>query len=212
MSLLYECTTDKSSFWLNVGHLEVPQKGLCVPIPYLIWDKSQYFLLQELVWKYGAGVQTKKRLSPRNEKWLYYIKDPKDYIFNLDEIRDPDVKYPNQKKNGKLRCNPLGKNPSDVWDIPKVTTGNSRSSKERVDHPAQFPLAIIERLVKVSSNSLQTVYDPFSGSGSTGIATHAFNRIYVGTELSQKYCDVTIDRFERYLEYRSEKLSQITLL
>lgn len=211
MSLLYECTTDQSSFWLNVGHFEVPQKGLCVPIPYLIWDKSKYFLLQELVWKYGAGVQTKKRLSPRNEKWLYYIKDTKDYIFNLDEIRDPDVKYPNQKKNGKLRCNPLGKNPSDVWDIPKVTTGNSRSSKERVDHPAQFPLAIIERLVKVSSNSLHTVFDPFSGSGTTGIATHAFNRIYVGTELSQKYCDVTIDRFERYLKYRSEKLSQTTL-
>ena len=212
MSLLYDCSTDKSSFWLNVGHFEVPKKGLCVPIPYLIWDKSEYFLLQELVWKYGAGVQTKKRLSPRNEKWLYYVKDPKDYVFNLDEIRDPDVKYPNQKKNGKLRCNPLGKNPSDVWDIPKVTTGKSRASKERVDHPAQFPLAIIERLVKVSSNPFQTVFDPFSGSGSTGIATHAFNRIYVGTELSQIYCDVTIDRFERYLEYRSEKLSQTTLL
>lgn len=212
MSLLHDCSTKKSSFWLNVGHFEVPDKGLCVPIPYLIWDKSNYYLLQELVWTYGAGVQTKKRLSPRNEKWLYYVKDPKSYTFNLDEIRDPDVKYPNQKKNGKLRCNPLGKNPSDVWEIPKVTSGNSRSSKERVDHPAQFPLAVVERLIKASSSPHQVVFDPFSGSGTTGIAAHAFGRIYLGTEISHRYCEIAIDRFEKYLDYRSEQLKQTTLL
>ena len=48
-------------------------------------------------------------------------------IEDLDEIRDPDVKYPNQKKNGKLRCNTIGKNPSDVWQIAKVTSGADRS-------------------------------------------------------------------------------------
>ena len=212
MNLLHISTRDKSSFWLNLGYFEVPGKGLCVPIPYLLWDKSDYFFLQELVWQYGAGVQTKKRLSPRNEKWLFYVKDPDQYIFNLNKIRNPNVKYPNQKKNGKFRCNPLGKNPSDVWEVPKVTTGNSRASKERVDHPAQFPLAIIEKLIKVSSDPLNVVYDPFSGSGTTGVASHAFNRIYIGTEIDTGYCKVAIDRFERYLEYSSEKLRQRILL
>jgi len=92
--------------WLNVGYLEVPEKGLCVPIPYLLWDKSPFYLLQEIVWKYGAGVSTKNRLSPRNEKWLFYLKNCQEYTFNLDNIRDPNVKYPNQKKNGKYRCIP----------------------------------------------------------------------------------------------------------
>ncbi len=212
MNLIYDNTVQNSSFWLNLGHFEVPEKGLCVPIPYLIWDKSNYYFLQELVWQYGAGVQTKKRLSPRNEKWLFYVKNYKNYIFNLDQIRDKNVKYPNQKKNGKLRCHPLGKNPSDVWEIPKVTTGNNRSSKERVQHPAQFPLAIIERLVKVSSNELDIVYDPFSGSGTTGIASNAFNRIYIGTEIDSDYCKTSVERFERFKDYRKEMKKQIKLI
>ena len=212
MNLLYLTTKRNSAFWLNVGYLEVPGQGLCVPIPYIIWDKSDYFLIQELVWQYGAGVQTKKRLSPRNEKWLFYVKNIDQYVFNLDEIRDPNVKYPNQRKNGKLRNNPLGKNPGDVWYVPKVTTGSNRSSKERVNHPAQFPLAVIERLVKVSSQQGNIIYDPFSGSGTVGIASHAFNRIFIGTEINREYCKISVDRFEQYKEYRSEQLSKLKLL
>jgi adenine-specific DNA-methyltransferase len=47
------------------------------------------------------------------EKILWYVKDSKNYVFNLDAIRDKNVKYPNSKRNGKLRVNTLGKNPSD---------------------------------------------------------------------------------------------------
>ena len=123
MTQVHKLTKPKGAFWLNVGYLDVCGKGLCVPIPYLIWDKSPFYLLQEVVWKYGAGVSAKHRLSPRNEKWLFYVKDQTKYTFNLDAIRDPNVKYPNQKKNGKYRCNPLGKHPSDVWEFTKVTSG-----------------------------------------------------------------------------------------
>ncbi|MDY7016433.1 MAG: site-specific DNA-methyltransferase, partial [Cyanobacteriota bacterium] len=170
MNKIHEFVKPDGSFWLNVGYLEIPKRGLCVPIPYLLWDKSPFYLLQEVVWKYGAGVSTKHRLSPRNEKWLFYVKNPQKYTFNLDDIRDPNVKYPNQKKNGKYRCNSLGKNPSDVWEFPKITTGAKRSSKERTGHPAQFPLGIVERAIKASSNPLEIVLDPFAGSCSAGIA------------------------------------------
>ena len=88
----------------------------------------------------------------------------------MDSIRDPDVKYPNQKKNGKLKCNPLGKNPTNVWEIPKVTSGENRSSKERVNHPAQFPLALLDRIVKSCSNVGDLIFDPFIGSGSIAVA------------------------------------------
>ncbi|MXZ54849.1 MAG: site-specific DNA-methyltransferase [Gammaproteobacteria bacterium] len=205
MRMIYEVSKAQSTFWLNLGYLEVPDDGLCVPIPYLLWNKSPFYMIQELVWNYGAGVQTKKRLCPRNEKWLFYVKDRHNYTFHLDEIRDKNVMYPNQKKNGKLRNNPNGKNPSDVWAIPKVTSGSNRCSRERVEHPAQFPLAVVERLVKVSSNPNEVVLDPFSGSSTTGIAAHAFGRVFVGIEVEKKYCDLSITRFEKYLKYRSDR-------
>lgn len=211
MNYIYNITKPKGSFWLNVGYLEVPQKGLCVPIPYLLWDKSPFYLLQEIVWHYGAGVSTKKRLSPRNEKWLFYVRDPKNYSFNLDAIRDPNVKYPNQKKNGKFRCNPLGKNPSDVWEFPKVTTGKKRSSKERTGHPAQFPLAVVERIISASSNQSEVVLDPFAGSCSTGIAAVGSGRIFVGFETRKDYCELSINRYEEFVKEKKLKLSQATL-
>ncbi|MFM6250745.1 MAG: site-specific DNA-methyltransferase, partial [Dolichospermum sp.] len=113
----------------------------------LLWDKIPFYLIQEIVWNYGAGVAGSKFFSPRNEKFLWYVKNPEAYTFNLDDIRDPNVKYPNQKKNGKIKVNPLGKNPTDVWEFPKVTSGQNRSSKERTPHPAQFPSAVIQRII-----------------------------------------------------------------
>lgn len=198
---IYEVSNGDSAFWLNVGYFEVPEKGLCVPISYLLWDKIPFYMVQEIVWTYGAGVTAKQRLSPRNEKWLFYVKNPDHYTFNLDDIRDPNVKYPNQKKNGKFRCNPLGKNPSDVWEFPKVTTGQDRSSKERTGHPAQFPLSVIERIVKVSSNVAEVVLDPFAGSCSTGIASVGLGRVFVGFEIRRDYCQMAVYRF---LKYKSE--------
>jgi len=211
MGQIYRIVKENGVFWLNIGYLEVPKKGLCVPIPYLLWDKSDFYLLQEIVWQYGAGVSAKLRLSPRNEKWLFYVKNPRRHTFNLDEIRDPNVKYPNQKKNGKFRCNPLGKNPSDVWEFPKVTTGSKRSSKERTGHPAQFPLAIMERIIKVSSNPGEIVIDPFAGSASAGIAAYGLGRIFVGFEISSKYCQLAAERFQNFKEERRLMQSQGSL-
>jgi adenine-specific DNA-methyltransferase len=211
MSKIHDITIDNGTFWLNVGYLEVPKKGLCVPIPYLLWDKSNFYLLQEIIWRYGAGVSAKRRLSPRNEKWLFYVKNPKDYTFNLDDIRDPNVKYPNQKKKGKYRCNPLGKNPSDVWDIPKVTTGKNRSSKERTGHPAQFPLSVVERIIKVSSIQGGVIFDPFAGSASAGIAAYGLGRIFVGIEINSAYCQMAVDRFKKFKIRRQQEQRQLKL-
>lgn len=201
---VYDITKTDGSFWLNVGYLTVDKVGKAVPITYLLWDKIQFYLMQEIVWKYGAGVSAKKFFAPRNEKFMFYVKNENNYVFNLDLVRDKNVKYPNQKKNGKLRCNPLGKNPTDVWDFPKVTSGKNRSSKERTEHPAQFPLSVIDRIIKVSSNNFDVIFDPFSGSGTTGIASHGNYRIYVGIEIDKKYCDLSIERFENYLKEKNE--------
>ncbi|HCE1391081.1 TPA: site-specific DNA-methyltransferase [Vibrio parahaemolyticus] len=208
---IYRITKCDGSFWLNVGYFEVKDKGLAVPISYLLWDKSQFYMLQEVVWNYAAGVACKKRFSPRNEKLLWYVKNPKKYTFNLDEVRDPNVKYPNQKKNGKLRCNPLGKNPSDVWQIAKVTSGKNRSSVERTPHPAQFPIEMVERMLKSSSNEGDLILDPFMGSGSTAECALRNNRYVIGFELEDKYIGYARDRITNYLQDKEGSKKQVEL-
>ena len=195
---IHRITKDQGAFWLNIGYLEIPEKGKAVPIPYLLWDKTPFYFIQEVIWNYGAGVAGRKFFSPRNEKLLWYVKDQENYVFNLDDIRDKNVKYPNQKKNGKLKCNPLGKNPTDVWQIPKVTSGTNRSSKERMPHPAQFPIALIDRVVKASSNPDEIVLDPFLGSGTSAIVALSNKRKFVGFEINEKYCDLAIERIKQY--------------
>jgi len=191
-----DITASNGAFLLNLGYFEVPQKGNAVPIPYLLWDKTDFYLMQEIVWNYGAGVAARRALSPRNEKILWYVMNKNDYVFNLDAIRDKDVKYPNQKKNGKLRCNTLGKNPSDVWQIAKVTSGTNRSSPERAPHPAQFPMDMIDRIIKGFSNKGDLVLDPFIGSGTTAEVALRNSRLVIGFEINKSYCDYVVKRIK----------------
>jgi adenine-specific DNA-methyltransferase len=209
---VWNITTDVGALWLNLGYVPVPDRGRAVPLPYLLWDKTSFFLQQEVVWNYGAGVASKRLFSPRNEKWIFFTKDAENYTFNLDLVRDPNVKYPNQKKHGRFRCNPLGKNPSDVWPIPKVTTGRDRSSRERTGHPAQFPLSLVDRIVKVSTMPFQTVLDPFCGSGSAGIAAIGNGCVFVGAELRANYCSMAARRLDSFVRTREEQGTQVGLL
>lgn len=195
-SQIHQITVNNGSFVFNVGYLKVEGKGRAIPIPYLLWDRVPFYLIQEIVWNYGAGVACKNYLSPRNEKILWYVKDEDDYTFNLDSIRDPNVKYPNQKKNGKLRCNTLGKNPSDVWQIAKVTSGKNRSSEERMPHPAQFPEDLISRAVLGFTNEDDLILDPFMGSGTTAKVAMLNNRYSIGFELNTDYCETIARRLE----------------
>ncbi|MCU0391091.1 MAG: site-specific DNA-methyltransferase [Thermoflexibacter sp.] len=194
--LLYQITKNNGSYLLNLGYLKIENQARALPIPYLIWDRIKFYLQQEIVWNYGAGVACKNYLSPRNEKILWYVKNIEEYTFNLDAIRDPDVKYPNSKKNGKLRANTLGKNPSDVWQIAKVTTGANRSSEERTDHPAQFPEDLVQRMVLGFTNELDIILDPFLGSGTTATVAMKNKRYCIGFEINKDYCKIATDRIK----------------
>ncbi|MDJ0509698.1 MAG: site-specific DNA-methyltransferase [Crocosphaera sp.] len=205
---VYCCTLPNGSFWLNLGYLSIPRKAKAIPIPYLIWDKVPFYLIQEIVWNYSAGVAGKLFFSPRNEKFLWYVKDSKSYIFNLDDIRDPNVKYPNQKKNGKLKCNVKGKNPTDVWQIPKVTSGKNRSSKERTTHPAQFPVQLISRIILASSHINDIVFDPFLGSGTTAEAAIKNGRKVIGFEINENYVNISVQRIKNIHFDENKKIKQ----
>ncbi len=209
---IYRLTSSDGAFWLNLGYLSIKNRAKAIPISYLLWDKIPFYLIQEIVWNYGAGVAGSKFFSPRNEKFLWYVKNSEAYTFNLDDIRDPNVKYPNQKKNGKIKVNPLGKNPTDVWEFPKVTSGQNRASKERTPHPAQFPVVVIERVIKASSNQNQIILDPFLGSGTTAVAALDLNRLVIGFEIRQDYCDIAAGRIDNFLSGKNSRVEQLSLL
>lgn len=209
---VYRITLQNGSLWLNLGYLSIPNRAKAIPISYLLWGRVPFYLIQEIVWNYGAGVAGSKFFSPRNEKFLWYVKNQQDYTFNLADVRDPNVKYPNQKKNGKIKVNLNGKNPTDVWEFPKVTSGQNRASKERTAHPAQFPKAVIERIIKASSNQNELVLDPFIGSGTTAIVSLGLQRLVIGFEIKQEYCDIAANRIDDFLRKKQLDETQSLLL
>lgn len=143
-------------------------------------------LRNRIVWSFAHGLHAKNRFSGRHEVVLWYTKGDRG-IFNLDEVRVPQ-KYPGKRyykgpKKGEFSGNPLGKNPGDVWEIPNVKGGHV----EKTDHPCQFPIALPKTFIKALTPRGGTVYDPFMGVGSTGVASVLEGRRFVGSEIHEGY-------------------------
>jgi adenine-specific DNA-methyltransferase len=151
-----------------------------------IFEKEGLKLRNRIVWQFGHGLHNKKRFSGRYEVILWYTKSD-EYRFNLDDIRIPS-KYPGKRHHkgpraGELSGNPLGKNPEDVWSIPNVKSNHI----EKTDHPCQFPVGLIERLILGLSNPYDLVFDPFAGVSTTGAAAALHKRRYIGCEPNEDY-------------------------
>jgi adenine-specific DNA-methyltransferase len=117
-------------------------------------------------------------------------------LFNLDSVRVPQ-KYPGKKyfkgpKAGQYSCNPLGKNPGDLWTIPNVKNNHV----EKTSHPCQFPVELIERLVLALTNPNDWVLDPFLGVGTTVVAAIRNKRRGVGAETMSEYVDIAKKRIQ----------------
>jgi adenine-specific DNA-methyltransferase len=164
---------------------------------YPIFKNHGLKLRNRIVWTFGHGLHCQKRLSGRHETVLWFTKSD-DYTFNLDAVRVPS-KYPEKKhfkgpNKGKISSNPLGKNPSDVWDIPNVKSNHV----EKTDHPCQFPIGLVERLVLALTNPGDSVLDPYLGVGSSAIAALKNGRYAYGCDIVQDYVDVANERIEAF--------------
>lgn len=160
---------------------------------YPIFKRNGLKLRNRIVWHFGHGLHCSQRFSGRYEVILWFSRGD-DYVFNLDEVRVPS-KYPNKKhfkgpNAGRLSGNPLGKNPSDVWEIPNVKSNHV----EKTIHPCQFPVELVERLVLALSNPGDIVLDPYMGVGSAVIAALRHDRIGYGCDIEPEYVDVAWER------------------
>lgn len=162
-------------------------------ILYPLFKSHGLKLRNRIVWTFGHGLHCQRRLSGRHETILWFSKSD-DYTFNLDPIRIPS-KYPDKKhfkgpKRGQMSGNPLGKNPSDVWEIPNVKANHV----EKTAHPCQFPVGLVERLVLGLTNPGDNVLDPFMGVGSSVIAALKNGRNAYGCDLVDEYVDIALHR------------------
>jgi adenine-specific DNA-methyltransferase len=107
----------------------------------------------------------------------------------------PGKKYFKGPKAGKYSCNPLGKNPGDLWVIPNVKSNHI----EKTGHPCQFPVELIERLVLSMTNEGDWVFDPFLGTGTSIIAAIRHDRRGAGAEIVPKYIKLAKERIEEEL-------------
>ena len=179
--------------WQVGNHLD---KGEVFPLDiilYHLFKNHGLKLRNRIIWQFEHGLHCKKRLSGRHETILWFTKGDT-YTFNLDPIRVPQ-KYPKKKhhkgpKAGQFSCNPLGKNPGDVWSIPNVKYNHI----EKTSHPCQFPVELIERLVLSLTNPGDSVLDPYMGVGSAIIAAAKYERMGYGCDILQEYVDIAWER------------------
>lgn len=175
------------------------QDGEIFPLDAILYPMFKVHGLQlrnRIVWTFGHGLHCQKRFSGRHETILWFTKSDS-YTFNLDAVRIPS-KYPNKKhfkgpSKGRLSGHPLGKNPSDVWDIPNVKANHV----EKTDHPCQFPVGLIERLVLSLTNVGDNVLDPYMGVGSSAIAALKNDRNAYGCDTMQEYVGIAMDRVQQ---------------
>lgn len=179
-----------------VGGGEVlPIDSLIIPIFRELGMKVR----NRIVWTFGHGLHCKNRLSGRHETIVWATKSD-DYRFDLDPIRVPQ-KYPQKKhykgpKKGELSGNPKGKNPGDVWnDISNV----KHNHPEKLDHPCQFPEALIDRLVLALTAPGDHVLDPFAGTGTVGAVCNRLGRPSILIEREERYAGMAARRLRRAL-------------
>jgi adenine-specific DNA-methyltransferase len=174
------------------------QNGSIVPLDtvlYPVFTKLGLTMRNRIIWHFEHGLHCSRRFSGRYETIIWFTKTA-EYVFNLDPVRVPQ-KYPGKKyfkgpKAGKYSCNPLGKNPGDLWVIPNVKSNHV----EKTEHPCQFPVELIERLVLSMTNEGDWVLDPFLGTGTTIIAAIRHNRRGAGAETVPNYVYIARNRIQ----------------
>ena len=174
-----------------------------------IFIRKKMTILSRLVWYYdSSGVQAKKYYGSMYEPILFCVKNPENYTFNADEIL-VEAKTGAKRKLIDYRKNPpqvysSEKVPGNVWEFARVRY----RMDEYENHPTQKPIALLERIIKASSNVGDTILDPFSGTFTTSFVAKQLHRKSIGIELQEDYVKIGLRRLQLADEYKGEKLQK----
>ncbi len=162
--------------------------------------------INEIIWAYDYGARAKSKWPAKHDNIFLYVKDPADYVFNYDAMDRIPYMAPGLVGPEKAA---RGKTPTDVWWQTIVPT----NGKERTGYPTQKPLAILRRIIAVSSSPGDVVLDFFAGSGTTGEAAHELGRRFILVDNNPMAAEVLKKRFENtpdieWVENRKSRLGR----
>lgn len=174
-----------------------------------IYLRKKLDILSRIVWYYdSSGVQARNFFGSMYEPILFCVKDKDNYTFNAQDIL-VEAKTGAKRKLIDYRKNPpqvysTEKVPGNVWEFARVRY----RMDEYENHPTQKPIALLERIIKASSNKSDTVMDPFSGTFTTSFTAKELGRNSIGIELQDEYIKIGLRRLRLSSEYKGEKLQK----
>ena len=192
--LMQELLSDKGSIYVHVDwHAGCYVKAILDDI----WGRD--LLKNEIIWCYRQGGRSENNFSQKHDCLYWFSNSKTNWTFNADPIRIPyegSGGYQTSGKgviiNGKIyKPNELGKIPEDWWDIPAIPP----MSNERVGYATQKPEALLERIIKASSNEGDLVCDFFGGSGTTAAVAERLGRCWITTDIGKPATLVMRKRF-----------------
>lgn len=137
---------------------------------------------REIVWRSGwvSGFKSRARNWVRNHDIILYYTRGREYVFNKEAAYRPHAQGYRRRGGG---ANPLGVALDDVWtDI--YSPWIMSFSREKLGYPTQKPVALLERILRVSTRPGMWVLDPFAGGGTTLVASEALGRRWLGIDTS----------------------------
>ena len=180
----HRCLADNGTLYFHVDYREV---HYCKVLLDSIFGRPSF--LNEIIWAYDYGARTSKRWPAKHDNILVYVKDPKHYSFNADEVERIPYMAPGLVGEEKAK---RGKLPTDTWWHTIV----SPTGKEKTGYPTQKPLGVLRRILSASSNPGDMVLDFFAGSGTAGAAALELGRRFLLVDSNPEAIDVMKVRFE----------------
>jgi site-specific DNA-methyltransferase (adenine-specific) len=147
--------------------------------------------INEIIWAYRTGGRSSRHFARKHDTILVYARQKGRHVFNVQREgefrtdgmkRDEQGRPYKQTRQGRLYFHPEGPAMTDVWDIPFLST----VARERVGYPTQKPIALLERMIRASTNAGDCVADFFCGSGTTLVAAARLGRCCIGCDISKE--------------------------
>ena len=216
---VYRVLTNDGSFFLNIGDSYSKKSNYLISsrLVLAVCDQIGFHCVNEIIWHKTNTVPqtTKKRLQPSYEKIFHLVKDPDNYYYEPFKIHEPDKKI---KLHKIKRRNNRGSHDKGSYSLTKpyrkfsdfiiqqefedvITSSSAAADSAKlheldptIDHPAIFPSSICILPILTCSKPGDIILDPFSGSGSLGEAAILLGRKYIGYEVVEHFCALSVKR------------------
>ncbi len=191
---IHRWTLDDGSLWLIADTLIDPAPGSgprsLVPLPFGLAERAEqhgWILRDVIIWRKDRTRPWSSGNRMRNafEYVLYFTRGPH-AKFRVERVRDISglgkwwVKYPE-------RYNPWGMSPDNVWEYPIPVQGSWASTTVR--HACPLPDGLVRRMIQLSTDEGDVVFDPFAGIGVVPAVAEAEARVPLGIELNPEFVD-----------------------